>query len=144
MTFTNVLENLSIAKQEVTPVFNDAEEVGNWGKQIESKQPFLFLWCCILLTWCLTLSALMSYTVWVDVLSWCLTLSELMSYTVWVDVLHYMQIFHSDVRFHPWDEKLGAADDGKDAWWRWYPDPWRLVVLSQSAWTHCMHAGCLP
>ena len=29
MTFTNVLENLSIAKQEVTPVFNDAEEVGN-------------------------------------------------------------------------------------------------------------------
>jgi len=37
MTFTNVLENLSIAKQEVTTVFNDAEEVGNWGKQIESK-----------------------------------------------------------------------------------------------------------
>jgi len=46
MTFTNVLEKLSIAgmhnRQWDSTVFNDVEEPGNWGNQIESKQPFLF------------------------------------------------------------------------------------------------------
>jgi len=51
MTFTNVLENLSIVEMQSRPwdptVLNDAEEVGNWGNQIESKQPFLFYSACI-------------------------------------------------------------------------------------------------
>ena len=46
MTFTNVLENLSIvgmqSRQLDSTVFNDAEEAGNGGNQIESKQPFVF------------------------------------------------------------------------------------------------------
>jgi len=46
MTFTNVLENLSIvemqSRQLDSTVSDDAEEAGNWGNQIESKQSFLF------------------------------------------------------------------------------------------------------
>ena len=57
MMFYNVLENLSIvgmqSRQWDSTVFNDAEELGNWGNQIESKQPFLpysvreisMMWC---------------------------------------------------------------------------------------------------
>jgi len=45
--FTNVLENLitvwNVKQQWVSTVFNDAEEIWNWGNLIESKQPFL-LW----------------------------------------------------------------------------------------------------
>jgi len=46
MTFTNVLENVSIvgmqSRQWDSTVFNDAEEAGNWCNQVESQQPFLF------------------------------------------------------------------------------------------------------
>ena len=48
MTFTNVRENLitvwnvNQAVAWVSTALNDAEEVWNWGKQIESKQPFFF------------------------------------------------------------------------------------------------------
>ena len=39
MKFTNVLENLEC---KLCSVFIDAEEVGNWGHQTESKQSIFF------------------------------------------------------------------------------------------------------
>ena len=42
MVFANVLEIWNVNRQWDFPIFNDAEETGNWGYQIESKQPFIF------------------------------------------------------------------------------------------------------
>jgi len=46
MTCTNVLENLITvgmqSRQWDSTVFSDAEDIGNWGDQIESKLPFIF------------------------------------------------------------------------------------------------------
>ena len=42
MTFTDVEDLITTGRQWDSTVFNDAEEVGNLGNHIESKQPFLF------------------------------------------------------------------------------------------------------
>ena len=34
--------------------FNDAEDVGNWGNQFESQQPFLFYSMAALAVWCVS------------------------------------------------------------------------------------------
>jgi len=44
MVITNVLKNLECKADSGTPLYlrNDAEEIGNCGNQIESKQSFIF------------------------------------------------------------------------------------------------------